>query len=145
MANKEASKQIRKNCKEHQEFFKLSQNTTISRRSTLKGSTKSATLTRPSGSHADRPAPILVRVPSRRYQRLGKPDGSENGNQGGVRTESGFIDGKGNPPMLRHNSTPSLMKGGSLGTRYSNGTEHYDLGQKYERYVVTQSVLQIPY
>ena len=27
--------------------------------------------------NGDRPAPILVRVPSRRYQRMGIPDGSD--------------------------------------------------------------------
>ena len=67
---------IHKNCKEHREFFRLSQN---GLNQTLNGKygAKPPINRKSVAANVDRPTPTLVRVPSRRYQRMGIPDGSE--------------------------------------------------------------------
>ena len=162
MASKEASKAIHRSCKEHQEFFKLSQSTAANNGTVRRGGTlnKNGSTSKNGGSivngssasaaNSQRPAPMLVRVPSRRYQRMGLPDGSENtsGHMSLVKREvtggGGFENGAfHNSGMSRHNSTPSLMKsGGHINgsqTRYTTSPYHvtcYDtsmMGTKHER------------
>ncbi len=164
MASKEASKAIHRSCKEHQEFFKLSQSTAASNGTARRGGTlnKNGSTAKNGGSivnggggastaNSQRPAPMLVRVPSRRYQRMGLPDGSENtsGHMSLMKREvtgggGGFENSAfNNSGMSRHNSTPSLMKSGGhfngSQTRYTTSPYHvtcYDtsmMGTKHER------------
>lgn len=158
MANKEASKAIHRSCKEHQEFFKLSQSTAAANAFNSRRGTLNKSLTKQNGSLANgsqlgpssltessanlhhRPAPTLVRVPSRRYQRMGLPDGcSEKGGFGKREVTGGFENGAFSNGMSRHNSTPSLLKNG-LQTRYTTSPYHvtttYEqslMGTKHER------------
>ncbi|KAJ6220117.1 hypothetical protein RDWZM_005929 [Blomia tropicalis] len=119
LSNKDASKMIHKNCKEHREFFRLSQN---GLNQTLNGKygAKPPINRKSVAANVDRPTPTLVRVPSRRYQRMGIPDGSE-APKNEFNQENGYHESKPNG-MSRHNSTPSLMKGSVIvsSTRYAN-------------------------
>ena len=158
MANKTASKQVYNSCKEHQTFFKLCQDNAHRKSALRQTNSKVNSLNRSNVTNGDRPAPTLVRVPSRRYQRMGMPDGSEGLDntfflifqiikwlfcKATTKSElsaheNGFIEAKPSTygAMSRHNSTPSLMKTVSLGMRYTSPYAQYDSGNNHERLVL---------
>ncbi len=80
-----ACKQIWKCCTEHQNFFRLTQNTLhlnskpgFTQRFRNSGSLNKSNV---NDNYIERPPPTVVRVPSRRYQRrMGQPDGADGNN-----------------------------------------------------------------
>ncbi|CAG2171981.1 unnamed protein product, partial [Oppiella nova] len=139
LSNKTASKQIWKCCLEHQEFFKLTQNT--SQTKTKPGLSQrfrsSGPVVKRDENLIERPPPTVVRVPSRRYQRrMGQPDGADAGalEKDETYKENGYIEVKSSIPMPainRHNSSPALYKPHSMhrdtqslvGTSYNTRSE----------------------
>ncbi|XP_054159627.1 band 4.1-like protein 4 [Oppia nitens] len=119
LVNKSASKQIWKCCTEHQNFFKLTQNTLqIDTKPGLSQKFKtSSTLSKGFQENViERPPPMVVRVPSRRYQRrMGQPDGADAGaiDKDEAYKENGYIEVKSSilmPAINRHNSSSAIHK-----------------------------------
>ena len=83
LSNKIACKQMWKCCKEHQNFFRLTQSSVqMSSKSgpknRFRNNDSSLKALHLNDQYIERPPPTVVRVPSRRYQRrIGQPDGAD--------------------------------------------------------------------
>ncbi|XP_046908897.2 uncharacterized protein LOC124490445 [Dermatophagoides farinae] len=133
MYDRPSTNRIYKSCKDHKEFFKLSQSirmqpsyllSHINDGNKLSSSSLSNGAIRMINQDFNRPNPSLIRVSSRRFRRTGVPDGSENSdsklnNKNGQFYEGGGVGGGGISgsnnnkclqPICRFNSTPSIPK-----------------------------------
>ncbi|CAG2107736.1 unnamed protein product [Medioppia subpectinata] len=122
LSNKAASKQIWKCCLQHQEFFKLTQNSSQTKtKPGLSRFRRNTPLSNMSDNLMERAPPTVVRVASRRYQRrMRQPDGADATalDKDEAYKENGYIEVKASIPMPttinRHNSSPALYKPHSL-------------------------------
>lgn len=87
MYDRPSTNRIYKSCKDHKEFFKLSQSirmqpsyllSHINDGNKLSSSSLSNGAIRMINQDFNRPNPSLIRVSSRRFRRTGVPDGSES-------------------------------------------------------------------
>ncbi|KAH9422746.1 hypothetical protein DERP_003426, partial [Dermatophagoides pteronyssinus] len=126
MYDRISTNRIYKSCKDHKEFFKLSQS--IRMQPILmsnqlndgnKFSSSSNGAIRMINQDFNRPNPSLIRVSSRRFRRTGVPDGSENGDSKLNKNEQFYEGGGGGggnsnkclqSNICRFNSTPSIPK-----------------------------------